>query len=183
MRLLLTIFFLFPLAGHACLQLQQDSLKLTWAGYKTALKTPVKGSFKEITYAGKTQGKDVKELLNGAVLNIGLLTPSSGDVARDVNLKNNFFKIIGDKATARVTKVDAKHAWVALQMGEKTVEVVLEYELDDGELEMEGTLDIFDFALHDALAALNKACRALHEGKTWNDVAIEVEANVTPCKA
>lgn len=182
MRKLLTIFFLLPLSSYACIELQKDSIKLEWTGYKTATKAGVKGTFKEIKHTGKTKGKDLKELLTGATLDIAIQTPSSGDAARDANLKNSFFKLIGEQAKATVKKVDAKHVWVDLTMGEKTVEVALAHELEDGELELEGTLDIFDFALNDAFASLNKQCRALHEGKTWTDVAIDVTAKVTACK-
>lgn len=183
MRLLLTMLFLLPSLSFAeCLQLQKDSLKLQWTGYKTATKAGVSGTFTDVKYNGKSKGKDLAELVDGAVMTIGLSTPSSGDASRDANLKNHFFKLIGDKATAKVKGLQRGYLRVDLTMGKKTVEVALKPEIKDGEIKMNGTLDILDFALNDAFASISKQCRALHEGKTWSDVAIEVTAKTTACK-
>lgn len=183
MRLLLTMLFLLPSLSFAqCLQLQKDSIKLEWTGYKTATKAPVSGTFTDVKYQGKEQGKDLATLVDGATMTIGLMTPSSGDPARDANLKNSFFKLIGETATAKVKGMQRGYLRVDLTMGKKTVEVALKPEIEDGEIELEGTIDIFDFALNDAFASLAKQCRALHEGKTWSDVGIEITAKVSKCK-
>lgn len=182
MRLVLTMIFLLPLTSYACLQLDKSSLKLQWTGYKTATKAGVNGTFTDIKYEGKDQGKDLAELITGSSMQIGLMTPSSGDASRDANLKNGFFKKVGATATAKVKGVERGFVRVDLTMGKKTVEVALKPEIKDGEVELKGTLDILDFGLNGALTSINKVCRALHEGKTWSDVAILVTAKTTACK-
>src|SRR5690606_24738591 len=157
--------------------------KLQWTGYKTATKAGVNGTFENITYSGKTQGKDLGDLIEGASLTMGLMSPKSGDAGRDANLTKGFFKLIGETATAKVTKMERGFVRTDVKLGKKTVEVALKPELKDNVLEMNGTLDLFDFGLGKALTSINKLCRALHEGKTWNDVAVKVTASVTPCKA
>lgn len=183
MRYLLTILFILPLTTHACLELQKDSVKVQWTGYKTAAKLGVSGIFTDVKHDGKTTAETIDDLINGASITMNLSTPSSGDASRDANLKNKFFKLIGNQATAKVTKVAKGLARVDVKMGKKTVEVALSPDLKDDILTLTGTLDMFDFAIDSAFASISKTCRALHEGKTWNDVAIKVTANVTPCKA
>jgi hypothetical protein len=38
---------------------------------------------------------------------------------------------------------------------------------------------VLEFALNDQFNALHKACKTLHEGKTWTDVEISVTADFT----
>lgn len=183
MRFLLTIFFILPLTSHACLELQKDSIELKWTGYKTAAKLGVSGTFETVKYDGKSTAKDLDTLLVGSSLTMDIQSPKSGDASRDANLTKSFFKLIGKTASAKVKKMDRGLARVDVKLGKKTVEVALKPELKDNKLELTGTLDMLDFAIGDAYKAISKTCRALHEGKTWNDVAIKVTANVTPCKA
>lgn len=183
MRFLLTMFFIFPLTTHACLELKQDSIKVQWTGYKTAAKVGVSGIFTDVKHQGKTKAETIDDLINGASLAIKLSTPSSGDASRDSNLKNKFFKLIGNEANAKVTTISKGLARVDLKMGKKTVDVALVPDLKDDVLTLTGTLDMFDFAIDSAFASISKTCLALHEGKTWNDVALKITANVTPCKA
>lgn len=183
MRYLLTMLFILPITTHACLELKQDSIDVQWTGYKTAAKVGVSGTFKEITYTGKTKADDVDDLLTGSALTMNLSTPSSGNAGRDMNLKTKFFKLIGNQAIASVKKIEKGLARVDVKMGKKVVDVALVPDLKDDVLTLTGTLDMFDFAIDSAFASIAKTCRALHEGKTWNDVAIKVTATVTPCKA
>ena len=67
-------------------------------------------------------------------------------------------------------------------MNGKTLDIPLSYEYKNRKLSAKGVIDVFDFAMSDELAALNKACFALHEGKTWSDVAIGIDAEFTSCK-
>lgn len=182
MRLLLTIFFLLASSStYARLCLDQESIKLQWTGYKTATKAPVSGSFTNVKFEGKTQATTLNEIIKDATMTIDLTGPISGDPARDTNLTKYFFNLVGKQATATITNINRGYAWANLKLGSKTIEVALRPELVGEQLSLKGTIDLFDFALTQALQSLNKACRALHEGKTWNDVAIEVTAKITKC--
>ena len=59
----------------------------------------------------------------------------------------------------------------------------LEYKFDKTKrsLVAEGALDVMDYAMSKPLKALNKACYALHKGKTWSDVKLKLEMQLSPC--
>ena len=71
---------------------------------------------------------------------------------------------------------------LALTLNGQTKEVPLTYTFEGNKLEAQGAIDVFDFVLNDQLAEINKACYALHEGKTWNDVGIALSAQFSSCK-
>ena len=131
MRYLLTMLFILPLTSHACLELQKDSVKVQWTGYKTAAKVGVSGIFTDVKHDGKTKAETIDDLINGASLTMNLSTPSSGNAARDLNLKDKFFKLVGKQAVAKVKKIDKGLARVDLKMGKKTVDVALVPDLKD----------------------------------------------------
>ena len=85
------------------------------------------------------------------------------------------------KISGVVNKIDSNYLYVDMTLAGKTVKVPMKYDIEDGELEAEGIIDVLDFALSENLAALNKACYALHEGKTWSDVQIEIESKFSKC--
>jgi hypothetical protein len=96
-------------------------------------------------------------------------------------LKNDYTLLY---TSGKVLKVTDKKVNVAITLNNKTIEVPLNYTFENNQLVAKGTIDVFDFSLNDQLKKLNKACFALHEGKTWNDVNIEISATTqnTQCK-
>lgn len=84
--------------------------------------------------------------------------------------------------TGKVAKLKKNTIELDLLINKTKKTIPLKYTLKDKELKAEGTIDVFDFLLHDNLKAINKACYALHEGKTWNDVNIALKTNLKPCK-
>jgi len=53
-----------------------------------------------------------------------------------------------------------------------TKTVPLKYSFSNGIFDANGVIDILDFSASKALSSINKACFALHKGKTWSDVSI-----------
>lgn len=60
-------------------------------------------------------------------------------------------------------------------MNAKEQIVPMGYKVENNKLIAKGFLDILDFGMKGQLESLNQACRAKHEGKTWNDVEIGLE--------
>lgn len=160
-----------------CVQLAKDAPKVTWTAFKTPAKAGVNGTFGETAINAKA-AKNIQELMNNATFSINTKSSSTKDSARDANIDKNFFSLFKEagKITGKVLKVTDKKVNVAITLNNKTVEVPLNYSFENNQLIAKGTIDVLDFALNDQLKKLNKACFALHEGKTWNDVNIELVA-------
>ena len=69
-----------------------------------------------------------------------------------------------------------------LMLNGKKKEIPLTYKMDGMKLVATGHMDILDFGMSKQLSAINKACYALHEGKTWSDVSLTLETTLTSCK-
>lgn len=168
-----------------CLQLTKDTPKVTWTAFKTPAKAGVNGTFTDTRITTKT-AKNIQELMNNATFSINTKSSSTKDSARDANINKNFFSLFKapGQITGKVLKVTDKKVNVAITLNNKTIEVPLNYTFENSQLVAKGTIDVFDFSLNDQLKKLNKACFALHEGKTWNDVNIEISATTqsTQCK-
>ena len=72
---------------------------------------------------------------------------------------------------------------VRFNMNKYTRDVPLKVTKTDSSFSAEGVIDVFDFGLNKSLAGINKACEELHEGKTWSDVEVKLEAKYSKtCK-
>lgn len=163
-----------------CYEVSNANTKIKWEAYKTAKKVGVKGEFKKFDIkATKKQGK-IEELIRGARFTIDVNSVHTKDKSRDAKIEKFFFQDM--KISGVVNKVDSNYLYVDMTLAGKTVKVPMKYDIEDGELEAEGTIDVLDFALGKNLSAINKACLALHEGKTWNVVQVEIESNFSKCK-
>jgi polyisoprenoid-binding protein YceI len=167
-----------------CFKLKKNSAKIEWTSYKTPAKAGVSGTFKKVNFTKIAEGPTIKDVIKSASFEVNTSSVFSKDPGRDKKIANFFFSTMagGHKIVGVVKKVKKKSILVDFTLNGVTKTVPLKYEIDDNELEAEGVIDVFDFSMHKQLAALNKACFAKHEGKTWSDVAIEIEADFTSCK-
>ena len=83
---------------------------------------------------------------------------------------------VGKVIDATVVSVDGKektgNVTVAITMNGVTRNVPMRYSATESEIVAEGYVDLADFSALAAVASINKACYELHQGKTWQDVAI-----------
>lgn len=169
-----------------CVILELPKVKIAWTAFKTPAKAGVSGTFKDISFDRIPQAKSILAALSDSSFNINTQTVATNDLARDKKIATFFFSTMegGEKISGLVKSVDQKTmtATIAFTMNAKTVLVPLKYSLSKMTLKAEGILDIFDFAMADELRALNEACAAKHEGKTWNDVVISIEAPFKKCQ-
>ncbi|CBW27265.1 putative periplasmic protein [Halobacteriovorax marinus SJ] len=178
MKFILSLFLFTSIAQAACFK----DATIGWSAYKTPAKAAVGGTFKGVSFTSN-KSEDIKEILTGATFNLDASTVFTKDKGRDAKIAKFFFSTLegGSKITGVVKKVSGKVITVAITMNAKTVDVPLSYDYKNGKLSAKGVVDVFDFAMSDELSALNKACAALHQGKTWNDVAVNLEANFGKC--
>ncbi|MGO1752634.1 MAG: hypothetical protein ACTHYV_09080 [Psychroflexus sp.] len=168
------------------LKLTPQKTELTWTAYKTTDKTPVNGTFKTLKFKEQT-GKNVAELFNNLEFSIPVSSLFTNDDTgtRDPKIKESFFgeMIDPDVLTGKIM-VDENNYKVQINMNGETNTIPLKVEVSDSnEVTMIGTMELKDWKALDALSSLNEACFDLHKGgdgvsKTWEDVALEVKAQL-----
>lgn len=178
----LTLTLAIPLAINAettndcTYSVKTDSVTVKWEAYKTPLKAAVGGQFQSFTLQSQTEGKNIIEIVKGAKFKIDSQKVFTRDPARDQKIAKFFFSTMtgGKEITGEIKDIVKDNLQVAINMNGKTVVVPMNFTERNGNFKANGHIDVFDFAMQPQLQAINEACKALHEGKTWNDVAVEV---------
>ena len=168
----------------SCYSYNKEGLTIKWTAFKTPKKVGVSGTLPTYSLSGKTQGKSVADLLKGQKIDIRVNKVDSGNAGRDVKIVKFFFSELvgGDTITAKVTDVSKDVITMEMILNGKKKEIPLTYKLDGMKLSATGHMDILDFGMSKQLSAINKACYALHEGKTWSDVTLSLETTLQACK-
>jgi hypothetical protein len=170
-----------------CIQLNKDSVKVKWTAFKTPSKIGVSGLLKKITLAGPSTGTSIEEILLKSSFSLATDKTSldSKNPARDAKIAKVFFSTLKNNAviSGRVKEIHKKKKVFKLTLNLNGVEkkLPLTFTIKKNKLLAEGFIDIFDYAMDSQLAALNKACFAKHEGKTWSDVKVQLSAKFEDC--
>ena len=169
---------------NGCVLSQKGQITVGWTAFKTPAKKGVSGLFDKVTYTpARKEGKNFKEILVGSTLNIDTNSVNSNNEGRDKKLQKEFFQLFSsDTITAKVTDIVAASKetgkpktgtiMIEITMNAVTKNIPMHYVYTKGIMKAEGFIDLFDFQGLKALTSINKACFTLHQGKTWNDVAI-----------
>lgn len=179
----LLCLFAFSQVSYAVCTIDKENLKVKWTAFKTPQKVGVSGAFTDLKYSGNNSGPSLEAALKEASLIIDSSKIDTNNPARDSKIVKFFFSnAMGDnKITAKVKSVSNNIANLEVTMNNKTVEVPLSLSLEKSKLTATGHLDILDFSMSKSLKAINKACYALHEGKTWSHVIVEVTTKANGC--
>ena len=172
-------------AKKCIFELKKDSLQVEWIAFKTPKKIGVKGTFEKLGVKNFTKTQSFGNMLKGLTFNIDTNSINTSDPARDKKIYSNFFKTMnsGDKISGRVLNYKRKVLTLAVKMNGKEIEVPLLMDKEKLIFTATGHIDILDFAMGGNLAAINKACSELHEGKTWSDVTVTLRGNyLESCK-
>lgn len=169
--------------AKTCYQVNNKDISVEWFAYKTPAKVPVKASLPSVTLTSEAKSTTMKKLIKQAKITIDASKVSSGNKARDKKIAKFFFGNMknGQEIKASVVSMNAKKVGIKLMMNNKSLVVPMAYTMDGMMMKAKGHLDVLDLALSKSLSAINKACRALHEGKTWSDVALELSVKFTKC--
>ncbi|MCB9262741.1 MAG: YceI family protein [Flavobacteriales bacterium] len=168
---------------------QPDSTKLTWTAYKTTVKLPVNGTFKEIVVTpGKPSGT-VKELMNQLVFDIVSSSISSNNEERDGKLVKTFFGSMtnSEKISGKITSVNGTDtsgkARISIKMNDIEHEVDAEYAISGNILEVKTMLHLGDWKAEPSIKALNNVCHDLHKGedgvsKLWPEIQVVISTEL-----
>lgn len=168
----------------SCYSYDKKGLDIKWTAFKTPKRIGVTGSLPNYSVSGKMKGSSVADLLKGQKIDIRVNKVNSGNEGRDVKIVKFFFSglVGGDTMTAKVKDVTKDVISMDLTLNGKKHEVALMYTLKGMKLTAKGHMDLFDFGMIKQLHALNKACYAMHEGKTWSTVMLTLETTLKSCK-
>nr|WP_321268577.1 YceI family protein [uncultured Sulfurimonas sp.] len=174
----------------SCILSQDGSVSVSFKAYKTPAKVGVGGVFDSVKYTAiAPEGNNFREILVGSSVIIDTLSVNTKHESRDATLVKFFFKQMKDsKIEAKIVDIKSDKRMrgkpktgvmsVAVTMNGITKNVPMSYIFDNGDLSASGNIDILDFSANKALSSINKACYDLHDGKTWNDVAIGFQTKI-----
>jgi polyisoprenoid-binding protein YceI len=173
--------------ADSCVQLKKDSIKVKWTAFKTPAKVGVSGLLKGITVTGPKSGPSVKAILLKSSFSITTDKTSvdSKNPARDAKIAKAFFSTLKNNGTisgtvSGFTKKD-KILNLTLNLNGVQKKLPLNFSVVKNKLVATGFVDVLDYSMGSQLAALNKACFAKHEGKTWSDVEVKLTAQFEAC--
>jgi polyisoprenoid-binding protein YceI len=157
---------------------EAKNVEIDWKAYKTPLKIGVSGTFDKVLV--KAKNRDSKEaFFHSANITIDTSSINSKNSARDAKLVGSFFEVQDVKEIkAEVVQLKKDTLTVAITMNSITKDIPLKVDLEDDELEAKGYIDLADFQMLPSLKSINQACFDLHKGKTWQDVAIEIDLSL-----
>lgn len=153
-----------------------------WTGYKTTVKVPVKGTFKQVDITNVTPADNPVEVINNVKFSIPVNSIFSNDSIRDFKLTNFLFGKM--KSTSHINgevslKDDGKGE-ASISMNGFTKNVPVSYEVHGNDIKINAKIDLNNWQAQVAVAALNEVCSEKHkaaDGKsvTWSEVDIMVE--------
>lgn len=161
-----------------------DQSTVKWTAFKTPKKVGVDGQFTKTTLK-TTEAKDKIELIKNATFKIETASISTGNPGRDKTIRDNFFTKNKKPMSIQghVTMVSPESTTAVIDIDGTKKEVIFKNTISDNKLLLEASIDVLDFKLNSQFSALHNACKALHEGKTWSDVNISIEATLkSQCK-
>ncbi len=177
---------LFSLLGTyvygQCIQVDPNHLVIQWKAFKTPSKVGVSGKLPKFTLKGKNQGNSIKEISQQISLDIDTSRVDTGNPSRDKKIAKFFFEQMKTQSIkAKVKQIKSKKMTLIIQMNGIEKTVPMNYQMTKNKIKAQGFIDILDFGASKSLKAINKACRALHSGKTWSDVNIDLNIRFKPC--
>ncbi len=174
--------------GKSCFKIKKDSIQIKWTAFKTPLKVGVSGLLKKIQLTEETKqkrGDSIVSILKDVSFTIltDKKSVDSRDAARDNKISRFIFSTLKNNGTIEgvITSVTTKKILINLTLNGITKTLPLQLSINDLNLKAKGVIDLFDFSMSKEVQALNKACLAKHEGKTWSDVQVELKAEFLPC--
>lgn len=178
--LILSSLFVFSFQSQAanCVsKYKQEGSTLEWTAFKTPKKVGVGAKFDKFNIVTKS-GATIDEVIKGATFTVDSKSVNSGNPARDKKIVDNFFTTAGKPVAilGKVDKVEKDSALVSFTINGVTKQVPMKLARLDKVATLTGSINVLDFSMSKELAALNEACKALHEGKTWSDVDLKLTA-------
>lgn len=172
-------------APSACYSYKENSIRVEWTGFKFTEKTAVKGALLKVETKTNPNPKSISEMLTSTSFVVDALSVDSGNVARDLNLKESFFKLM--KTTSINGKISAYDKNVAqVEINMNGIKKIISFKTNTTETKVTatGSIDLLDFAMQNSLKKINEVCYELHKGKdgvskTWSTVDLNITAEIS----
>lgn len=167
--------------------MDKSSFDMKWGAFKFQSKAKVSGTFNEYKLEA-TKSDSLKKLLDSSKIVIDTKSVNTKHETRDKTIFDNFFALFNSKdIKANISdSIEGKNSGTInlnLDMNKKSSIVPMSYKIENGKLTATGVTDLNIFDLSGALASINKACYALHQGVTWSQVELEFSVKVNKeCK-
>ena len=157
--------------------LKASDLAVSWIAFKTPLKVGVRGEFKQLGVQDKT-ATSLKQLFEGIDFNIDTTSIATGNLSRDKKILTYFFQnmSVSPNISGSTKSLSKKVLKIDFNMNGQTREVPLKMTSKENAVQFKGVIDVLDFSLSKSLKGINQACKELHQGKTWSDVEIILDA-------
>lgn len=152
---------------------------LEWTAFKFTEKSPVKGSFNEISIEGMEKSDDPKKMIESLTFSIETSSVETQNEERNGKIAKLFFGTIGtDVIKGKVKSLsDNGKATIQIEMNKMKQDLVGDYTLEDGKFSFNATMDVMNWKAGEAISTLNTECKDLHTGtdgksKLWSEVEL-----------
>jgi hypothetical protein len=180
MRCLWLLFFILSNYSFASnCEYSIGTTKIMWTAFKTPKKVGVKGEFNRHSL-NTNKSTSSLGLIKGARFNIDTTSVDTGNPGRDKTIAEYFFQSKSKplQISGSVIETNLKTTRVLFDINGKKKEILLKNKIEESKIILNGSIDVIELGLNENLSAIHKACEKLHEGKTWSDVNIAIEAVV-----
>lgn len=184
-KILFLCLLFSPLSSANCnLQQSNKTPVIGFTAFKTKAKVGVKGVFKKVSWKGPSKEESLPKLLSELSFEVDATSVDTLDEGRNENIIESFFSLLNEKNKifGKIVKVSKKKILLEIKMNGKKNMIPLKYTFENSVFNGLGHIDLMDFNASKALDSINKACYALHEGKTWSHVEIHVTHKLPGCK-
>jgi len=183
MKSFVLLLFALILNAQQCHFETDGALHVKWTAYKAPGKFPVEGTFLAVSSNFEKSASSIVKLLDKRRVYIQTRMVDTGISERDVKLVQFFFNLFeGQKIQADVLSVEGNDTegklLVDIFMNGKTKKIPMQYIYEKEKLKANGTIDLADFNALPGLRSITISCYDMHQGKTWQDVAIAFSIDV-----
>ena len=167
--------------------LDHEKIDVIWGGFKTTEKVKVVGVFEEFSFDREDKFyPSISELLSGMKFQIQTNSSNSGDPIRDLNLKNNFFKLLTKEFVIKGTfeNFEKNSVTVNFDFLSQSIPLNLKVDFNNSLLQLKGVFNMKNqFGSSKAFDRIHEVCYELHKGndglsKTWEEVEIHIKAPI-----
>lgn len=146
---------------------------MQWTGYKAKEKLPVSGTFKDIEVKSPNYAQTPFGALGGTSFKIDPAKVYSKNKLRDYRIANLLFTGVPE-ITGKARDSFGKDVVFVTSILGTSKEITLDLKDSGKDLVATGSFKVSDFPLEPGFKELANACKTLHSGVTWDEVAIKV---------
>lgn len=180
LKTIITAFLLVSVANAYSAKGLPD---VKWTAFKLAKKVGVTGTFKKLEFSSNEDADFAKFAKSLSVKIDANELDSIKNPERDKKILALWTNSKDAQITAKVVEIkgdDSKGELdLEVTMNQTPKIIKMPYTVENGKLKAKGTIDILSFGMQKGFDAYSKNCSALHGGKSWTDVDIAFELEIT----